>query len=78
MAMPDNVNVTVTLPKADWSVIRAGLWKLPMETAYQVVMRLEQALVAAEQPPRHVPGTIEDVIAGANGGRHQPITDVDP
>lgn len=74
MAMPDNVNVTVTLPKADWSVIRAGLWKLPMETAYQVVMRLEQALVAAEQPQ----ATIEDVIAGANGGRHQPITDVDP
>lgn len=70
--MADNVNVTVTLPKTDWSVIRAGLWKLPMETAYQVVMRLEQALNAAE-PLRQA--TVEDVIAGANGGRQRPIMD---
>lgn len=48
--MPDDVPLTITLPPADWQVIRAGLYELPMKHAAQVVFRLETALAEAQKP----------------------------
>lgn len=60
-------NVTVTLPRSDWQVLQAGLWKLPMDVAFQPLQRLQQALRSAEDVDAMIPGTVSRDVANANG-----------
>lgn len=60
-------NVTVTLPRSDWQVLQAGLWKLPMENAFHTLQRLQQALRSADEAQAIVQRAIDQQVATANG-----------
>jgi hypothetical protein len=50
--MPDEPQLTVSLPPNDWNVILSALFELPMKFAAPVHSRLQAALVEAQRPPR--------------------------
>lgn len=62
--MPDEQPTqTVTLAAGDWQIIRAALYKLPIEMGLATLQRFEQALAQPPEPQRAVPKLVE----GADG-----------